>query len=83
MTTDTTEARTCPLGDDCDATVAYMAGAHDARNKAEKELAALRAENEKLRLALRKYACPCDAPCEHSHLDDCGWHARAALDAKP
>jgi len=40
MTTDTTEARTCPLGDDCDATVAYMAG----RSALAAENAALRAE---------------------------------------
>ena len=87
MTTDTTEARTCPLGDDCDLTVAYMAG----RSALAAENAALRADNDRLRGALTQ---------AHDMLKGCTFqtmrinrqyvdraevvdHARAALDAKP
>ena len=40
----------CPLGEDCDLTLAYMAGAKDAKDT----ITRLRAENAKLRAALGK-----------------------------
>jgi hypothetical protein len=66
----------CPLGEDCDLTLAYMMGAEKAKDT----IKALRAENAKLRAALQRIAmypvldgCECEA-CVHSAA------ARAALE---
>ena len=49
-------------------------------------ITALRAENEKLRAALRPLACTCEArhqaDCSRSEVDCPFWNARAALEGK-
>lgn len=49
--TDQTEP-TCPLGEDCDLTVAWLAGAESKREEMQARIAALEAENRRLRGAL-------------------------------
>jgi myo-inositol-hexaphosphate 3-phosphohydrolase len=39
----------CPLGEDCDLTLAWMMGAEDARDKTKAQIAALEAENNRLK----------------------------------
>jgi hypothetical protein len=39
----------CPLGEDCDLTLAWMMGADDARDKTKAQIAALEAENNRLK----------------------------------
>jgi hypothetical protein len=88
------EARTCPLGDDCDLTVAYMAG----RSTLAAENAALRAEVERLRgdalhILGRAFDAITSGPFDASderiqtladYIDQLqAPPARAALDAKP
>ena len=45
----------CPLGDDCDLTLAYMMGAEKAKDT----IIVLRRETERLRAALELFACDC------------------------
>jgi len=45
----------CPLGEDCDLTLAYMMGAEKEKDT----IKALLAENAKLREALKMFACDC------------------------
>ena len=44
--------KSCPLGEDCDLTLAWMMGAEDARDKAKARIAALEAEVAKLKAML-------------------------------
>ena len=41
--------KNCPLGEDCDLTLAWMMGAEDARDKTKAQIAALEAENNRLK----------------------------------
>ena len=63
--------KSCPLGEDCDLTIAWMKGAEDARDKAKARIEALEDKLAKAVEALREIA---DAfGCE------CGDAARATL----
>ena len=50
----------CPLGEDCDLTLAWMMGAEDARDKAKARIAALEAEVAKTVDALQSVINACD-----------------------
>ena len=45
--------KSCPLGEDCDLTIAWMKGAEDARDKAKARIEALEAKLAKATHALR------------------------------
>jgi hypothetical protein len=46
----------CPLGEDCDLTIAWMSGAEDARDRAKARIAALEAKLAKAVQALDRIA---------------------------
>ncbi len=48
--------RDCPLGEDCDLTIAWMKGAEDARDRAKARIAALEAKLAKAVEVLKFYA---------------------------
>ena len=69
----------CPLGEDCDLTLAYMMGAEKAKDS----IVVLRRENKRLRAALELFACYCTAKHLCAQPDNCvNYIARAALEEK-
>ena len=64
--------KSCPLGEDCDLTIAWMKGAEDARDKAKARIAALEAKLAKAVKAL-------ESICFESVGDEGIYTARAAL----
>jgi hypothetical protein len=63
----------CPLGEDCDLTLAYMMGAEKAKDT----IVVLKRENEKLRAALERIAFG-----KYHWEADAQEEARAALEGK-
>jgi len=65
--------KSCPLGEDCDLTIAWMKGAEDARDKAKARIAALEAKLAKAVKAL-------ESICFESVGDEGIYTARATLE---
>jgi hypothetical protein len=67
----------CPLGEDCDLTLAYMMGAERAKDT----IVVLRAENERLKAALRRISL--GSQNSGTTKEDLGREARTALKGNP
>ncbi len=60
--------KTCPLGEDCDITIAWMMGAEDARDKAKARIEALLGAEAKLAIAVERLTAMRDDRIGYRHV---------------